>query len=545
MLDELHVRNIALIEDASIAFSPSLTVLTGETGAGKTALLAALDLICGKRADSLVVSDGADEALAEARFVEGGEEHVLKRRLSSSGRSRCTVDGSMATVGELAQAASSIRVHGQHEQVLLLEPATQLAYLDSWISPEGEHLQPYRAARQRYLAARERFDELDSSNAQAAQELEFMRFTEGQISKVDPKQGEYEELEAELPRLQHGEQLAQAVNGALACLHDDGASIDLLARAVEELERQGGVDEELDAIAERLSGLLSELDDATRELSSYAEGVVCDPQRLEDVLARLDELSGLMRRYGPGMEQVFATWKRAKAAIARADASPEQLEAARGELASAERAYRAAGKELAGLRHEAGERFCESLAASVHELAMEGAAFEFSFSELPLERWTEAGSERVELLYRPAPSSSARPLSRIASGGELSRILLSLECLYQGRTPSDASRTIVFDEVDQGVGGATGNAVAERLASLSQSAQVVVVTHLPQVAARAERHYVVSKERGSDGSVTTSVEEVEGASRVREVARMLAGTSDEAALEHARTLLASAGDERP
>lgn len=545
MLDELHVRNIALIEDASIAFSPSLTVLTGETGAGKTALLAALDLICGKRADSQVVSDGADEALAEARFVEGGEEHVLKRRLSSSGRSRCTVDGSLATVGELAQAASSIRVHGQHEQVLLLEPAVQLAYLDSWISQEGEHLQPYRAARQRYLAARERFDELDSSNAQAAQELEFMRFTEGQIAKVDPRQGEYEELEAELPRLQHGEQLAQAVNGALACLHDDGASIDLLARAVEELERQGGVDEELDAIAERLSGLLSELDDVTRELSSYAEGVVCDPQRLEDVLARLDELSGLMRRYGPGMEQVFATWKRAKAAIARADASPEQLEAARAELASAERAYRAAGKELAGLRHEAGERFCESLAASVHELAMEGAAFEFSFSELPLERWTEAGSERVELLYRPAPSSSARPLSRIASGGELSRILLSLECLYQGRTPSDASRTIVFDEVDQGVGGATGNAVAERLASLSQSAQVVVVTHLPQVAARAERHYVVSKERGSDGSVTTSVEEVEGASRVREVARMLAGTSDEAALEHARTLLASAGDERP
>ena len=194
---------------------------------------------------------------------------------------------------------------------------------------------------------------------------------------------------------------------------------------------------------------------------------------------------------------------------------------------------------LAQVRGQAATRFCEGLAASVHELAMQGAAFEFAFEDLPLARWTDAGSQHAELLYRPAAASAARPLSRIASGGELSRILLALECLRRQQGAGEEC-TIVFDEVDQGVGGTAGTAVAERLAQLAQHAQVIVVTHLPQVAARAQRHYVVEKTQTAAGAASTSVLEVQGEQRAAEIARMLAGTADEAALEHARTLLAGA-----
>lgn len=536
MLDELHVSNIALIEDATIAFAPGLTVLTGETGAGKTALLAALKLICGVRADNSVVRDGAEEALAEARIVDE-DEHIVRRRLSIAGRSRCTIDGAMATVGELAALTSSIEVHGQHEQVLLLEPARQLAYLDAW-AQDDELRARYAEARTAYQQARATLAELEAAQGKNEQELEFMRFTCEQIEKVNPQAGELEELEEQLPRLQHADQLAQALQGACAALHDDDGALDLIARATSELMRQQGIDEDLDELIGRLDVQMQELEDLTRDLSAYAQGIDTDPSRLEETLDRLDKLNGLMKRFGPGMDQVFATWEAARRSLEQAQDSPERMEQARACLAQAQDAYRQAAVALSAARHEAAQNFCEQLAKTVSELAMEGASFEFSFDELPFERWGEAGSEQVELLYQPAPASKPRPLRRIASGGELSRILLALECLHYDSSDTGASRsTIVFDEVDSGIGGATGNAVARRLAALSKDAQVIVVTHLAQVAALADEHYVVSKQNGADGMPHTSVEPVVGEARVTEIARMLSGDDDERALDHARSLL--------
>ena len=541
MLDELHVRNIALIEDADIEFSDGLTVLTGETGAGKTALLSALQLICGQRADSKAVRDGADEACAEARFT-GAEEHIVRRRLSAAGRSRCTVDGSMATVAELAQASSSIRVHSQHEQVQLLQESAQREYLDNWISASGEHLQAYRAARAAYLRAKESYDELEQAQSLLGQQLEFMRFTASEIAKVNPVEGEYERLEGDLPRLQHAEQLAVAVDTAQRALHDDGGVLDGLADALVALQRQEGIDPELDGLSERLSGLLSELEDAARDLGSYGADVSYDPEALEQTLSRLDALSGLMKRFGPGMEQVFETWQDAKRALSQAESSPEELERVREGMLAAKQELCQAADALSALRHEQAHDFCAQLAASVHELAMEDATFTFSFEELPFERWTQTGPERMELLYCPSAAGTPRPLSRIASGGELSRILLALECIHRA-SPADGHerQTIVFDEVDQGIGGVTGSAVAKRIAQLAEQDQVIVVTHLPQVAAHATRHYVVTKDNGEKGVPVTTVEEVTGDARVAEIARMLAGTVDDAALKHAETLLADAG----
>lgn len=539
MLDELHVSNIALIEDATIAFAPGLTVLTGETGAGKTALLAALKLICGARADASVVRDGAEEALAEARLVDD-DEHIVRRRLSVAGRSRCTIDGAMATVGELAALTSSIEVHGQHEQVLLLEPARQLAYLDAW-AQDADLVERYAQARSAYQEARVALDELEQARGKDEQELEFMRFTCEQIEKVNPQPGELEELEDELPRLQHADQLAQALSRACAALHDDGGALDLIAQGTSELMHQQGIDDELDGLAVRLDGQMRDLEDLTRDLSAYAHTIDTDPARLEETLERLDKLNGLMKRFGPGMEQVFATWQAARRAIESAQDSPQRMEEARARVAQAEDAYRQAAVALSAARHDAARTFCEQLGHAVAELAMEGARFEFSFDELAFERWGESGSEQIELLYQPAPTSKSRPLRRIASGGELSRILLALECLHYDSSDSGITRsTIVFDEVDSGIGGATGNAVARRLAALAKGAQVIVVTHLAQVAALADEHYVVSKQSLADALPHTSVESVTGETRVAEIARMLSGDDDDRALDHARSMLEAA-----
>lgn len=539
MLDELHVSNIALIEDATIAFAPGLTVLTGETGAGKTALLAALKLICGARADASVVRDGAEEALAEARLVDD-DEHIVRRRLSVAGRSRCTIDGAMATVGELAALTSSIEVHGQHEQVLLLEPARQLAYLDAW-AQDADLVERYAQARSAYQEARVALDELEQARGKDEQELEFMRFTCEQIEKVNPQPGELEELEDELPRLQHADQLAQALSRACAALHDDGGALDLIAQGTSELMHQQGIDDELDGLAVRLDGQMRDLEDLTRDLSAYAHAIDTDPARLEETLERLDKLNGLMKRFGPGMEQVFATWQTARRAIESAQNSPQRMEETRARVVQAEDAYRQAAVALSAARHDAARTFCEQLGHAVAELAMEGARFEFSFDELAFERWGESGSEQIELLYQPAPTSKSRPLRRIASGGELSRILLALECLHYDSSDSGITRsTIVFDEVDSGIGGATGNAVARRLATLAKGAQVIVVTHLAQVAALADEHYVVSKQSLADALPHTSVEPVTGEARVAEIARMLSGDDDERALDHARSMLEAA-----
>lgn len=539
MIDELHVSNLALIEDATLEFAPGLTVLTGETGAGKTALLTALRLVSGARADATHVRAGAEEACAEARIIDG-EERILRRRLSAQGRSRCTIDGHMATVGELADASQSIEIHGQHDQVLLLQPARQLAYLDTWIGDE-ELIAAYRSAREEYQAAKEELASIEEAASTATQELEFMRFTCEQIEKVAPREGEFEELEEELPRLQNAEQLGQAVNDAYHALYADGAALDLLARAHAALSKEGGIDGELDELAERLGELEVELEDLTRDIGSYAQGVQYDPYRLEEVLSRLDALSGLMRRFGPGMEQVFEAWDAAKKTLEGVESSPFEIERMRKHVDEKRSKLETAADELSEARHTHAKRFCAQLASATHELAMEEASFEFSFEELPFERWTQAGSEQIELLYRPAKASSPQRLGRIASGGELSRILLAIECMHYGsHAPSASRHTIVFDEIDAGIGGATGAAIARRLLMLARTVQVVVITHLPQVAAVGDEQYLVSKQSMKDGLPKTSVTRVTGEERVAEIARMLAGRDDETARDHARQLLSGA-----
>lgn len=540
MLDELHVKNLALIEEAAIELSGGLTVLTGETGAGKTALLSALKLIGGKRADSKAVRDGADEALSEARYLVDGEEHIVQRRLTAAGRSRCALDGSMATVAQLSEALSFVHIHSQHEQVLLLQPQTQLEFLDRFIDPSGSHLHAYRDALAVYRKASKQLKSLEEASLTQDQELEYQRFIESQISAVNPQEGECEALEAQLPKLQNAQVLADAVNAAVRSLYAEGAACDELSTACAELSRQAGVDAELDGLSSRLEDLSAQLDDLVRDLRVYAGSIDNDPTALQETLARLSALSGLMKRYGPDMEHVFAAWERARDCIQGAGSSPQLIEKAKRARAEALRELQAAGAQLQALRKEKAADLCSQLAASVADLAMPEAAFEFSFEDAATSRWTDSGPAAVELLYRPAASAAARPLRQIASGGELSRILLALECVLRDAGAASPDDTLVFDEVDAGIGGATGEAVGRRLSELSRHAQVIVVTHLAQVAIHADAHFVVSKS-AVGGSVATTVAPVTAEERVAEVARMLSGSADEAALQHARALLEEVG----
>lgn len=538
MLHELHVRDLALIEDVWLEFASGMTVLTGETGAGKTALVGALKLLLGERADSQAVRSGAPEAFVEGRFTSGTDEVLAKRRVSSDGRSRCQLDGEIATVSTLAQIVGPlVDLHGQHEHQALLSPPTHVGYLDRWAGEEVDTASSsYREARKAYGAATTARDALDARLAEATRNADYLRFVLSEIDAVAPRAGEDEELEARLPALQHAERLSEAAGEASTLLRGDAGAIDCIARAAAAFGRVAGIDPELDALAGRLGEVQVQIDDLGMSARHYRDEVEHDPHALEQTLARLSALSGLKKKYGPGLQQVLALRDEVQAALADDAESEDARAAAQREVDLAAQRLLETGETLRALRRGAAPSFVSALTEAASDLAMEGAGFDVSFTELPFASWTADGPDRVEFLYAPAPGQPARPLARIASGGEVSRVMLALKGVLG---EADEVETLVFDEVDAGIGGSTAQAVGRRLALLAKTHQVIVVTHLAQVAVFAERHLVVRKQLDG-GSASTTASEVVGAQRVAEVARMLAGNDSVASMAHARELLEEA-----
>jgi len=538
VIDELHVRDLALIEEVWLEFGPGMTVLTGETGTGKTALLGALKLLLGERADSGSVRSGAPEALVEGRFSNGSTETLARRRVGADGRSKCALDGEMATVGALSDRLGPlVDLHGQHEHQALLSPATHVSYLDRRAGePALSALASYRAARQSAGRARSARDELRAMLDAAARDTDQLHFIADEISRVDPVDGEDEALEARVPALQHGERLAEAAAEATQLLRGDGGASDRIAQASVTLGRVAGIDPRLDTLADRLGEAYALLDDTGTDLRGYRDGVEHDPAALDAVLSRLSALGGLMKRYGPRLEDVLRTRDEAVSSIAAHDEGAERMRAAEEDVMVSEAALREAAARLTSLRADAAPTFVADLSAEVTELSMEGTRFEVSFTDLPFEHWTADGPQRIEFLYAPSISQPARPLARIASGGELSRVMLALKGVLG---EADTVGTLVFDEIDAGVGGQTAHNVGRRLARLAKTHQVIVVTHLAQVAAYADTQLVVWK-RHDNGTASTRVSAVVGDERVAEIARMLSGNDSDASLAHARELLSEA-----
>ncbi len=537
MLEELHVRDLALIEDVWLEFGPGMTVLTGETGAGKTALLGALKLLLGDRADSASVRAGAPETLVEGRFSDAGSELVVKRRVTADGRSKCVLGDEMSTVGGLAERVGPlVDLHGQHEHQALLTPATHAGYLDRWAGETAlAALADYRADLAAYRDALDALSALESRIAQAAENADYLRFIAEDIDAVAPELGEDDALEARLPALRHAERLTEASALAASALRGDGGALDRVAAAAAALGKVAGIDPALDDIAARLAEAEALVDDIGSASRSYRDTVEHDPRVLDEVLGRLSALSGLKKKYGPTLEDVVARRESARQALLVAeDASAERL-AAQQRVTTASDALRASSERLAAERTKAAPGFADAVGGTASELAMEGSRLEIGFEELPFDSWTAEGPHRVEFLYSPAPGQPARPLARIASGGEISRVMLALKSVLGS---ADRVKTLVFDEVDAGVGGSTAQSVGRLLARLAATHQVIVVTHLAQVAAYADAQLVVRKDVRSDGAFT-SVVTVAGEERVAEIARMLSGNDSDASRAHARELLES------
>ena len=560
MLCELRVENLLLIDRAELRLAPGLNVLTGETGAGKTVLAQALDLLLGGRPPrSSPVRPGAAEAYVEGAFelsdalrarlgerlADDAEELVLARRVGGDGRTRAYLNGRALAVGDLREVAGGLlSFYGQHEHRRLTLASSQRDILDGFCGPEQAALRAsFGAAYRRRRELAERLDALRAAAGSRDRELDLLDFELAEIEQVAPDSEEEEALRAERERLRGAEALrAAALAAAEALAPDSGAAgaATLLAGAGGALEAAGGVDPKLDELAERLRGLVFEAEDLAGELRRYEQAAESSPARLEEVEDRLAALDRLKRKHGGTIEAVLDHARHCRAHRDELAGAEVALEEAAARLAEAEAELDQQAAGLSSARAAAAPRLAGAVRARLGELAMEAADFEVSLPRLP-ERGP-AGDEAVEFLIAPNPGVPAGPLREIASGGELSRVMLALMGVAaeaDGRRDGDAP-LLVFDEVDAGIGGHTARAVGERLRALAAGHQVLCITHLPQVASLADLHFRIAKDSAARPAAATVSQlgrgEVEG-----ELVRMLGGDStDTGARRHARELLRAA-----
>ena len=538
MIDEIRVKNLALISGAHVTPSSALTVFTGETGAGKTALLSALKLLSGERADASSVREGEEALVVEGRFYadkDDTEGTVVSRRVSADGRSRVSIDGAISSVKELnTRIGSTIDLCGQHEHQRLLNADVHVSLIDRWAADEiGPVLAAYQEAFAAHRAAQAELERVRELCATQSMQIEQARFTLDRIEEVSPLEGELEELEEILPKAEHAESLVRLAYESQDALSGDEGALNPLNSVISELSSMTSIDSSLAEYVDSLASAAIIIEDVASDLRKYRESIEFDPQSLQEAQERRSALYGLLRTYGPRMEDVFSSRDRARELIDLVDNSTEVLQRAQAACEAAEEALVEAAVRLTRVRDACAPKFCAQVAKQMARLEMGTAELVWDSRMLDSKLWTKMGPSSCELLYRSAAGLTPRPMKKIASGGELSRLLLAIKVVMG---EADYTDTLVFDEVDAGVGGATAVSLAAVLKDLSRTHQVIVVTHLPQVCVVADTHYVVSKDT-SLGIPQTKLVQVEGHQREIELARMLSGDASEASLLHAREML--------
>ena len=548
MITELRVRDLATIADVTLALGPGLNVLTGETGAGKSMLVDAVALLLGERADSGVVRPGAPKLVVEGAFEVGeaslrrriealgldAEEDrlVIRREVSAEGRSKAWVNGSPTTVQVLARLGSLlVDLHGQHETQSLLGTDSQRAILDAFAGAEAERSaveEAWRAAAQ--LAGEEQA--LTARRDEVRRRADYLRHVVDEIDRARLRLGEDESLAAEARRLAHAGTLIEHARRVADLLSGDGesalAAVAAADRALAALER---TDPDTGAWRELLDAAYANLGELGKLAEEYAAGVQEDPARLAEVESRRDLLSRLSQKYGASLEAVLQTRAEAAAELDLLDTADLDLRALAARRQAADAALTAAAVAVSAKRTDGAGRLARAVNRLLPGLGLPGGRLEVDLA--PLAATGAFGQESVSFQVRLNPGMDPRPLARSASGGELSRIMLALKVVL---TRQDAVPTLIFDEVDQGIGGEIGAQVGEALAKVAERRQVLVITHLPQIAARADRHLRVSKE-ARRGIATSDVEQVHGEDRVTEVARMLGDPDGRTARKHAEALL--------
>jgi DNA repair protein RecN (Recombination protein N) len=562
MLQELAIRNFALLEDVRITFGPGLNVLTGETGAGKSIIIDAIGAVLGGRTTVESIRTGTDRALVEAIFeldpdapvagpiraalaelgLDDGEpacQLILARELSRSGRSVARINGRAVPATTLAQVgAYLVDIHGQHEHLSLLRPEAQRDLLDRYGG-----LTPLRAARAELRA-------MQQDEREIARQIDLLSFQVEEIRAAALTPGEEQTLSAERSRLANAVRLAElatAIHERLAGGEGDApAALDLLGLAARDLAQLARIDHDMAGYEPMLSEATAQVDELARAFRAYAGSIEFSPERLAEVEERLDLIKSLQRKYGDTIEEVLAFGERAAAqldALVNREARTAELERRVTDL---EREIGDAAAALSAARALAAERLAAAVAAELHALGLGGHFFVSLHSEpdpdgVPVGgervRFDESGIDLVEFRFMPNPGEPAKPVARTASGGELSRILLALKAVL---SEADRTPTLIFDEVDVGIGGRSGRIVGERLAHLAGRHQVLCVTHLPQIAAYGDRHYYIAKEVRAGRTVTT-VTPLDGEARERELAQMLGGVTVPT-LEQARELCRRAAE---
>jgi DNA repair protein RecN (Recombination protein N) len=553
MLRFLRIRNLAVIEAVEVEFEPGFNVLTGETGAGKSILVEAVGLLLGARASADLVRTGEPQATIEAIFDEpSGRELIVRREISNQGRSRSFIDGALATASALRDlSARLVELHGQHEHQALLDPLAHLPLLDDYAGG-GELAIEVAGLWTKLRSLRDQLERSRMDEREKAARLDLIGFQLGEIEKGAPKAGEDEELAAAKQVLASAERIQRLCEESYATLYDcDDAVLAGLGGVWKRVGELATIDPQFTPYVESRDGIKSQLEDLAFFLRSYADGIDASPARLQEVEDRLALLERLKRKYGPTLQEVIErrhVLARERDLLTgageRADDLVKTLETATAEFLSKAR-------ELSRQRRTAAIHFARNMEGLLDELAMARTRFEVRFNdgELPESGWSERGIDAAEFFVSPNPGEELRPLARIVSGGELSRVMLALKTLANTKPGSMfesnpvAPKTLIFDEVDAGIGGRVADVVGSRLQELGKRFQVLCITHLPQIAARGDAQFLIEKSIRGRRTVTR-VERLDQEGRIEEIARMIGGaTITEQTRTSARELL-DAGSER-
>ena len=561
MLKELSIKNFAIIDQLRVEFGPGLNVLTGETGAGKSIVVDALNLALGERASTDLVRTGSDEAVVEAAFdlngsgaravtgilveqgigMEKGEDLIIRRVISSSGKNKIYINGSLANLATLAAVGRHLAdIHGQHEHQSLLALDQQMEMLDSFGGLHGIRAEVAEAYG-KLMGVRKKLAELETGERDRAQREDLLRYQRNEIEAAQLKEGEDEELANEQRVLANAEKLAGLARAADEALYTgDGSVLSGLKRAITSVREIAAIDEKLGPVLELLDSGRAQIDEAARDMSSYAERVEFDPQRLESIGDRLDLIQKLKKKYGSSIREINDFGVQAAIGLARMEQSTEEIEKLKSEIQAVKFGLTEKANELTKKRSAAARELEKKVEVELGHLGMKRSQFAVKVEQeaggdtLDGLKLGPRGADRVEFLISPNPGEEPRPLAKIASGGELSRIMLALKTIL---VEGDPIPTLVFDEVDAGIGGAVADEVGKKLRKIATRRQVFCITHLAQIASMATSHYGVAKAVKKDRT-STEVRLLGDRERIDEIARMLGGkTITGTTLKHAEEMI--------
>jgi DNA repair protein RecN (Recombination protein N) len=550
MIRYLAIRNLAVIESVAVDFEQSFNILTGETGAGKSILVEAVGLLLGGRATQDLIRTGEDLATVEAIFeTEDGSELIVRREITSQGRSRAFINGALATAAALKDLSNRlVELHGQHEHQQLLDPSQHLAVLDTWAGLDAPRAS-VASAYQRVRTLRDQLDRLRMDDRERAARLELVEFQLNELKKANLQPGEDETLSADRQLLRSADTIQRLCGESYAELYDtEGAALEILGRVWKRVGELAAIDPRFTPYLDARDGIKGQLEDLAFTLRDFADGIDASPGRLQQVEDRLALIERLKRKQGGTLEEAIAHRDRLAAEHAALTGGQSSIAEIEQQLAEAGRAFLSAARKLSASRRDAAPKFARQVEGELAELAMERTKFEVRLTTTEAdEQWTDAGIDTGELFLSPNVGEDLRPLAKIVSGGELSRVMLALKTIAADANLSEGAkasslqtsfvRTLIFDEVDAGIGGRVATVVGQKLASLGNRFQVLCITHLPQIAAWGRNHFLIEK-RVQGRRTVTHVSRLEGEDRVVEIARMMGGSAaGEKALESARELL--------